>query len=116
MGYIEMGTLEDVTKACMLNGQKLCTKHHACNCSGFPIKVKRSEAEKNWTAMKEKAPPKIQPCSVYVCNLNPAITRRDIIDVCFDLFVDCSCLNPSVTWMVWIWKWTNATTSRDLVM
>lgn len=76
-----MGTLEDVTKACMLNGQKLCTKHKACNCSGFPMKVKRSEAEKNWTALKEKAPPKAQPCSVYVCNLNTEISRRDIIDV-----------------------------------
>lgn len=81
MGYIEMGTLEDVTKACMLNGQKLCTKHKACNCSGFPMRVKRSEAEKNWTALKEKVPPKVQPSTVYVCNLDPAITRRDIIDV-----------------------------------
>ena len=55
MGYIEMKTLEDASKALMLNGQKMCTKHKACNCSGFPMKVKRSEAEKNWSAMKEKA-------------------------------------------------------------
>ena len=88
MGYIEMGSLEDVTKACMLNGQKLCTKHKACNCSGFPMRVKRSEAEKNWTALKEKAPPKILPSTVYVCNLHPDITRHDIFDVCIDRVVN----------------------------
>lgn len=80
MGYIEMKTLEDASKALMLNGQKMCTKHKACNCSGFPMKVKRSEAEKNWSAMKEKAPPKIQPSTIYVCNLHPDLSRRDIID------------------------------------
>ena len=74
MGYIEMGSQEDCARALLLNGQKMCTKHKACNCSGFPMKVKRSEAEKNWSAMKEKAPPKIQP-------LNPSLSRRDIIDV-----------------------------------
>ena len=81
MGYIEMGSLEDVNNACMLNGQKFCTKHDGCNCSGFPLKVKRSEAEKNWTANKERAPPKKSPSTVYVRNLDPRLTRRDIIDV-----------------------------------
>ncbi|KNB43155.1 splicing factor CC1-like protein [Blastocystis sp. subtype 4] len=81
MGYIEMKTLEDASKALMLNGQKMCTKHKACNCSGFPMKVKRSEAEKNWSAMKEKAPPKIQPSTIYVCNLHPELSRRDIMDL-----------------------------------
>lgn len=81
MGYIEMGSQEDCARALLLNGQKMCTKHKACNCSGFPMKVKRSEAEKNWSAMKEKAPPKIQPSTIYVCNLNPSLSRRDIIDV-----------------------------------
>lgn len=45
------------------------------------MKVKRSEAEKNWSAMKEKAPPKILPSTIYVTNLDPQLTRRDILDV-----------------------------------
>lgn len=81
MGYIEMATQEDAAKALMLNGQRMCTKHKACNCSGFPMKVKRSEAEKNWSAMKERAPPKIQPSTIRVCGLHPQLSRRDIIEV-----------------------------------
>ena len=81
MGYIEMATQEDAAKALMLNGQKMCTKHKACNCSGFPMKVKRSEAEKNWSAMKERAPPKIQPSTIRVCNLHPQLTRPNLIEV-----------------------------------
>ncbi|KAK8816558.1 hypothetical protein WA556_001499, partial [Blastocystis sp. ATCC 50177/Nand II] len=81
MGYIEMGSQEDCARALLLNGQKMCTKHKACNCSGFPMKVKRSEAEKNWSAMKEKAPPKILPSTIYVTNLDPQLTRRDILDI-----------------------------------
>lgn len=81
MGYIEMKTMDDAAKALMLNGQKMCTKHKACNCSGFPMKVKRSEAEKNWTAQKERAPPKVQPSTIYACNLHPALSRRDIMDI-----------------------------------
>ncbi len=62
--YIEMGKYEDVPKALLLNGQKMCLKHDACNCSGFPILVKASEAEKNvlvkapGTATATVAPPR----------------------------------------------------------
>ena len=87
MGYIEMATQEDAAKALMLNGQKMCTKHKACNCSGFPMKVKRSEAEKNWSAMKERAPPKIQPSTIRVCNLHPQLTRPNLIEL-FEAFGD----------------------------
>jgi hypothetical protein len=47
------------------------------------MKVKRSEAEKNWSAMKEKekAPPKSQPTVIHVVNLPMMLTRRDVIDV-----------------------------------
>ena len=31
--------------------------------------------------MKEKAPPKIQPSTIYVCNLHPELSRRDIMDL-----------------------------------
>ena len=89
MGYIEMATQEDAAKALMLNGQKMCTKHKACNCSGFPMKVKRSEAEKNWSAMKERAPPKIQPSTIRVCNLHPQLTRPNLIEV-LSLFLSLS--------------------------
>lgn len=81
MGYIEMKTIEDASKALMLNGQKMCTKHKACNCSGFPMKVRRSEAEKNWSAQKERAPPKVQPSTIYVCNLHSGLSRRDIMEL-----------------------------------
>ena len=100
MGYIEMGSLEDATKAILLNGQKMCTKHKACNCSGFPMKVKRSEAEKNWTAMKERAPPKIQPSTIYVCNLPTELTRRDIMEVQLLDVPHVSSLSHLETWIM----------------
>lgn len=61
MGYVEMANLDDATKALMLNGMLMCTKHPACNCSGFPMKVKRSEAEKNWAAVQAKPASKLLP-------------------------------------------------------
>lgn len=113
MGYIEMATQEDAAKALMLNGQKMCTKHKACNCSGFPMKVKRSEAEKNWSAMKERAPPKIQPSTIRVCNLHPQLTRRDIIEVAMSrhAFI-ISSSKRWATWTTWTWISTSTNNSR----
>lgn len=47
MAYVEMVNSEDVSKALLLDGQKFCTQHKKCSCSGIPLVVKPSEAEKN---------------------------------------------------------------------
>ena len=114
MGYIEMATQEDAAKALMLNGQKMCTKHKACNCSGFPMKVKRSEAEKNWSAMKERAPPKIQPSTIRVCNLHPQLTRPNLIEVLslFFFSLTLSSSKRSAMWTTSRWISTSTSSSR----
>lgn len=50
-GYVELRTLEDVPKALLLSGQKFIFPNGK---EGFPIKVKASEAEKNFTHFMEK--------------------------------------------------------------
>jgi hypothetical protein len=42
-------------QALLLNGQKFCSKHRGCVCSGFPVLVKPAEAEKNYLAQAEAA-------------------------------------------------------------
>ena len=50
-GYVEVKTLEDVPKALMLTGQRFIFRNGK---QGFPISVKASEAEKNFTHQLEK--------------------------------------------------------------
>ena len=54
IGYVEFEDLETVPRALVLSGQKFCMKHAACVCSGFPISVKTSQAEKNYAHTAEK--------------------------------------------------------------
>ena len=67
-------------------------KHDACNCSGFPISIKASEAEKNILAKQEKkaaaqeklmAPPVVLnipagPRHLEVTNFPAPVSRDDI--------------------------------------
>ncbi|KAK8803678.1 hypothetical protein WA158_001372 [Blastocystis sp. Blastoise] len=78
MGYIEMANADDVAKALMLNGQKICTQHDACNCSGYPIKVKRSEAEKNWSVSTTKPLVSAPPTRVTVSNIPIQFNEREL--------------------------------------
>lgn len=81
-GYVEFSDLESVPKALLLNGQKFCMKHPACVCSGFPIAVKPSEAEKNYAAMAEAAGGSTLTAGiekrVYLCGLPPGASEGDI--------------------------------------
>lgn len=81
-GYVEFSDLDSVPKALMLNGQKFCMKHPACSCSGFPLSIKPSEAEKNYAAMAEKAGGAAggvrSEHRVFVGNLAPEVTEGDL--------------------------------------
>jgi len=81
-GYIEFSDLESIPKALLLNGQNLCMKHAACTCSGFPLLVKPSEAERNYAAVAEAhggtASHQNAERRVYVGNLPPAVTEGDM--------------------------------------
>lgn len=70
MAYIEMANSEDVSKALLLDGMKFCTQHKACSCSGLPIVVKPSEAEKNIKAAEAAAALKPEPVKVFYNNNN----------------------------------------------
>jgi len=43
--YVEFEEPDAAALALLLNGQKLCSTHAACMCSGFPVLVKRAVAE-----------------------------------------------------------------------
>lgn len=49
-GYVEFADLDSVPPALLLNGQPFCMKHRGCVCSGLPVTIKPSEAEKNYEA------------------------------------------------------------------
>jgi RNA-binding protein 39 len=49
-GYVEFAELDSVPQALVLNGRNFCMKHPGCTCSGLPVMVKPSEAEKNYEA------------------------------------------------------------------
>lgn len=82
IGYVEFEDLEAVPRALLLNGQKLCMKHPACGCSGFPLLVKPSEAEKNYAAMAEAAggttSAQMLERRAYAGNLGPQVTEGDL--------------------------------------
>jgi RNA-binding protein 39 len=81
-GYIEFTDLETVAKALLLNGQRFCTKHPACSCSGFPLALKPSEAEKNYAAAAEAQGGSSLSAGiekrVYLCNLRTELSEGDI--------------------------------------
>ena len=81
-GYVEFEDLEAVPKALLLNGQIMCMKHRGCTCSGFPVSVKPSQAEKNYAAMAEAAGGSTSAATlekrVYIGNLSPAISEGDL--------------------------------------
>lgn len=81
-GYVEFTDIESVPKSLLLNGQKFCMRHEACTCSGFPLLVKRSEAEKNYSAVAEAHGGTAMHANaerrVYVGNLPPSVTEGDM--------------------------------------
>lgn len=67
-------------KALMLSGQPFCMKHKGCVCSGFPVLVKASEAEKNYLAQQANAAKKeaagaLSSNRLYVGNLHHNIAE-----------------------------------------
>lgn len=82
-GYVELADLESVPKGLLLHGQKFCTKHPpACTCSGFPISVKPSEAEKNYAAVAEAQGGSSLSAGiekrVYLCDLPIAVAEGEL--------------------------------------
>ena len=69
-GYVEFAELESVPMAMLLNGRKFCMKHPGCTCSGLPILIKSSEAEKNFQAAAESSTA-VNDKRVYAGNLAP---------------------------------------------
>ena len=81
MGYMELATVEEANKALMLNGQKLCTQHDTCNCSGFPIRIQRSEGDKNITDAVVREPKSLPSTKISTLNLPPQFSESDIRNV-----------------------------------
>ena len=67
-GYVEFAELDAVPQALILNGQNFCMKHKGCVCSGLPVCVKPSEAEKNYEAAALSSVAQLS-ARVYVGNL-----------------------------------------------
>jgi RNA-binding protein 23/39 len=67
-GYVEFASLDSVPQALVLNGQNFCMKHKGCVCSGLPVVVKPSEAEKNYEAAALSSVAQLSS-RVYVGNL-----------------------------------------------
>jgi RNA-binding protein 39 len=82
MGYVEFSDLDSIPAALMLNGVNFCMRHRGCSCSGFPIVVKSSEAEKNYAAAAERAggstTSRDAARRIYVCGIEAAVTESDL--------------------------------------
>jgi RNA-binding protein 23/39 len=80
--YVEFEDIESVAHALILNGQKFCLKHPGCVCSGFPVAVKPSEAEKNYAAQAEASGGSTLTAGiekrVYLCGLAPTVSEGDV--------------------------------------
>lgn len=46
--YVEFTNLDDIPKVLILHGQPMCMTHEGCTCSGFPVVVQPSGAERNY--------------------------------------------------------------------
>jgi RNA-binding protein 23/39 len=81
-GYVEFSDIDSIPKALLLNGQKFCMKHNKCSCSGFPIAIKTSQAEKNYAAQAEAVGGSTSQANlekrIYINNLDPKITESDL--------------------------------------
>jgi RNA-binding protein 39 len=82
MGYVEFSDLESIPAALLLNGVNFCMRHRGCSCSGFPIVVKSSEAEKNYAAAAERAggstTSRDAARRIYVCGIEATVTESDL--------------------------------------
>jgi RNA-binding protein 39 len=76
-GYVEFAELDSVPTALLLNGQKFCMKHSKCVCSGLPVQVKPSEAEKNYEAAAQTSVA-AQLQRVYLANIADDTAEADI--------------------------------------
>lgn len=76
-GYVEFAELDSVPKALLLNGQKFCMKHPGCVCSGLPVQVKPSEAEKNYEAAAQTSIA-AQLARVYLLNVPDTVTDIEL--------------------------------------
>ena len=74
---MEFAQLDSVPKALLLNAQKFCLKHPGCVCSGLPVQVKPSEAEKNYEAAAQTSVA-AQLQRVYLANLPDEARDVDI--------------------------------------
>ena len=74
LGYVEFASLDSVPQALLLDGAKFCTRHRACLCSGLPLSIKPSEAEKNYAALAEASGGSVLSSNadrrVYLCGLS----------------------------------------------
>ena len=73
LGYVEFASLDSVPQALLLDTANFCTRHRACMCSGLPLSIKPSEAEKNYAALAEAAGGSVLSSTAerraYVCGL-----------------------------------------------
>lgn len=67
-GYVEFAELDSVPPALVLSGRNFCMKHKGCTCSGLPVLVKPSEAEKNYEAAAQSSVAQLS-ARAYVGNL-----------------------------------------------
>lgn len=105
VAYVEFETIEAATNALILNGQKFCTRHDGCACSGFPVLVKPSEADRNYAraatgkstaaAAADQAPEN----RLYVGNLHPNIGDAELASVfqAFGPIVKCEVTRDAAT-------------------
>ena len=82
LGYVEFGSIDTVPQALLLDGALFCTRHRACMCSGLPLGIKPSEAERNYAALAEAAGGSVLSSNadrrVYLCGLSAGVGEEDL--------------------------------------